>query len=193
LKIGSRPPRRFGASSIADLRAIPWVFAWSQNRHLLTGWYGIGSALNSFVTVRGDHGVDLLKQMFERSRFFRLIVDEVDKTLYQADMEIGRLYAGLVNEIETGERIHRKIAAEYELTCRMIGEITGPVDLSTRFPAFKRHFDRIRPQMDDIHRLQVNLLHEVRTHDPAGPSPKRAINALLLSINCISAGLGWTG
>ncbi|RWQ15577.1 phosphoenolpyruvate carboxylase, partial [Mesorhizobium sp.] len=131
LKIGSRPPRRFGASSIADLRAIPWVFAWSQNRHLLTGWYGIGSALNSFVTVRGDQGVDLLKQMFERSRFFRLVVDEVDKTLYQADMEIGRLYAGLVSEPDTGERIHRKIAGEYELTRRMIAEITGRVDLST--------------------------------------------------------------
>lgn len=193
LKIGSRPARRFGVSSIADLRAIPWVFAWSQNRHLLTGWYGIGSALNSFVTVRGDHGVDLLNQMFERSRFFRLVVDEVDKTLYQADMEIGRLYAGLVSDPETGERIHRKIAAEYELTRKMIGEITGGVDLSTRFPAFKRHVDRVRPQMDDIHRLQVKLLHEVRTQDTSAPSPRRAINALLLSINCISAGLGWTG
>jgi len=193
LKIGSRPARRFGASTIADLRAIPWVFAWSQNRHLLTGWYGIGSALNSFVTVRGDHGVDLLKQMFERSRFFRLIVDEVDKTLYQADMDIGRLYASLVSDPETGERIYRKIAAEFELTRRMITEITGPVDLSSRFPAFKRHFDRIRGQMDDIHRLQVKLLREVRTQDIAAPSPKRAINALLLSINCISAGLGWTG
>jgi phosphoenolpyruvate carboxylase len=193
LKIGSRPARRFGVSSIADLRAIPWVFAWSQNRHLLTGWYGIGSALNSFVSVRGDHGVDLLNQMFERSRFFRLVVDEVDKTLYQADMEIGRLYAGLVSDPETGERIHRKIAAEYELTRKMIGEITGGVDLSTRFPAFKRHVDRIRPQMDDIHRLQVKLLHEVRTQDTSAPSPRRAINALLLSINCISAGLGWTG
>jgi phosphoenolpyruvate carboxylase len=137
--------------------------------------------------------VDLLKQMFERSRFFRLVVDEVDKTLYQADMEIGRLYAGLVSEPETGERIHRKIAAEYELTRKMIGEITGGVDLSTRFPAFKRHVDRIRPQMDDIHRLQVKLLHEVRTQDTTAPSPRRAVNALLLSINCISAGLGWTG
>jgi phosphoenolpyruvate carboxylase len=193
LKIGSRPARRFGASSITDLRAIPWVFAWSQNRHLLTGWYGIGSALNSFVAVRGDHGVDLLKQMFERSRFFRLIVDEVDKTLYQTDMEIGRLYAGLVSEPEIGERIHTKITAEYELTCRMIREMTGRADLSIRFPAFKRHFDRVRPQMDDIHRLQVKLLDEVRSQEVAAPSPKRAINALLMSINCISTGLGWTG
>src|SRR5262245_11903914 len=193
LKIGSRPARRFGARGIADLRAIPWVFAWSQNRHLLTGWYGIGSAINSFVTVRGNHGRELLTQMFERSRFFRLIVDEVDKTLYQADMDVGRLYSGLVADPQTGERIHRKIAAEYELTRSMIGQITGGIDLSVRFPAFKRHFDRIHPEMDSIHRLQVSLLREVREQAASGPSSKRPINALLLSINCISAGLGWTG
>ncbi|WP_353643253.1 phosphoenolpyruvate carboxylase [Mesorhizobium sp. WSM2239] len=193
LKIGSRPPRRFGASDISDLRAIPWVFAWSQNRHLLTNWYGIGTALNSFVNVRGDAGLDLLRQMFERSRFFRLVVDEVDKGLYQSDMDIGRLYAGLVQDREVGERIHRKISAEYTLTRRMISEVNGGLKLSERFPAFKRHFDRIRPQMDSIHRLQVQLLREVRAQDGATTKPKRAVNALLLSINCISAGLGWTG
>ncbi|WP_246093946.1 MULTISPECIES: phosphoenolpyruvate carboxylase [Mesorhizobium] len=193
LNLGSRPARRFGARSIADLRAIPWVFAWSQNRHLLTGWYGIGSALNSFVTVRGNSGLDLLRRMFERSRFFRLIIDEVEKTLYQADMDVARLYAGLVCSPETGERIHQKIAAEYELTRLMIGQITGGVALSVRFPLFKRHFDRIRPQMDNIHRLQVKLLQEVRNQDTATSSRKPSVNALLLSINCISAGLGWTG
>ncbi|WP_448956098.1 phosphoenolpyruvate carboxylase [Labrys neptuniae] len=193
LKIGSRPARRFGARDISDLRAIPWVFAWSQNRHLITNWYGIGSALNAFVTVRGEAGLDLLRQMFERSRFFRLIIDEVDKGLYQSDMEIGGLYASLVQDREAGERIYRKIAAEYELTCRMIGQVNGGLALSERFPAFKRHFDQTRPQMDAIHRLQVQLLREVRSQDGKGASPKRAVNALLLSINCISAGLGWTG
>ncbi|PWK76910.1 phosphoenolpyruvate carboxylase [Aminobacter sp. AP02] len=193
LKIGSRPARRFGARDISDLRAIPWVFAWSQNRHLLTNWYGIGSALNSFVNVRGEPGLELLRQMFERSRFFRLVVDEVDKGLYQSDMDIGCLYAGLVQDREVGERIYRKISAEYALTRRMISEVNGGLKLSERFPAFKRHFDRIRPQMDSIHRLQVQLLREVRAQDGATANPKRAVNALLLSINCISAGLGWTG
>ncbi|WP_269932800.1 phosphoenolpyruvate carboxylase [Aminobacter sp. HY435] len=193
LKIGSRPARRFGARDISDLRAIPWVFAWSQNRHLMTNWYGIGSALNSFVNVRGDAGLELLRQMFERSRFFHLVVDEVDKGLYQTDMDIGCLYAGLVQDREVGERIFRKISAEYALTRRMISEVNGGLKLSERFPAFKRHFDRIRPQMDSIHRLQVQLLREVRAQDGATANPKRAVNALLLSINCISAGLGWTG
>ncbi|WP_315918191.1 phosphoenolpyruvate carboxylase [Mesorhizobium sp. SP-1A] len=193
LKIGSRPARRFGARDIADLRAIPWVFAWTQNRHLLTNWYGIGSALNSFVNVRGEAGLDVLRQMFERSRFFRLVVDEVDKGLYQSDMEIGKLYAGLVKDRETGDRIFNKIAAEYALTRKMIGEVNGGLKLSERFPAFKRHFDRIRPQMDSIHRLQVQLLQEVRAQTDTTAKPKRAVNALLLSINCISSGLGWTG
>ncbi|WP_085462644.1 phosphoenolpyruvate carboxylase [Mesorhizobium australicum] len=193
LKIGSRPARRFGSGDISNLRAIPWVFAWSQNRHLLTNWYGIGSALNSFVNVRGDAGLELLRHMFERSRFFRLIIDEVDKGLYQSDMEIGRLYAGLVQDREAGERIYRKIAAEFVLTRKMIATVNGGVKLSERFPAFKRHFDRIRPQMDSTHRLQVQLLREVRTQDSAAATPKPATTALLFSINCISAGLGWTG
>lgn len=193
LKIGSRPARRFGARDISDLRAIPWVFAWSQNRHLLTGWYGIGSAINSFIAVRGEAGRDLLRQMFERSRFFRLIIDEVDKTLYQADLEVGRLYSGLVVERETGGRIFGKIEAEYELTSRMIREIVGDTDFSTRFPAFKRNFDRLRPEMDSIHALQVKLLREVRDQAANASASRRPINALLLSINCISAGLGWTG
>jgi phosphoenolpyruvate carboxylase len=194
LKIGSRPARRFGAvRDLADLRAIPWVFAWTQNRHLLTNWYGIGSALNAFANVRGEPGLDLLRRMFERSRFFRLVVDEVDKGLYQSDMDIARLYAGLVDDREAAERIFGRIANEYALTRRMIAEINGGGKISERFPTFRRQFDRMRPQMDSIHRLQVRLLREVRSQNEATERPKRAINALLLSINCISAGLGWTG
>ena len=191
LKMGSRPDRRFGASGIADLRAIPWVFAWSQNRHLLTGWYGIGSALSSFVTVRGEAGRELLAHMFEHSRFFRLIVDEAEKALYQSDMEIARLYAGLVADSDAAHRIYTRIAAEYELTRCLIGNLTGG-DLSARFPMFKRRFDNLRRQMDDLHRLQVDLLRDVRANTGT-VDQKRATDALLVSINCISAGLGWTG
>ncbi|MCP2871884.1 phosphoenolpyruvate carboxylase, partial [Salmonella enterica subsp. enterica serovar Typhimurium] len=77
--IGSRPARRFGAKSLAELRAIPWVFAWSQNRHIVTGWYGVGSSLANFIGVRGASGEALLARMFNESPLFRLIVDEVEK------------------------------------------------------------------------------------------------------------------
>ena len=93
LNIGSRPARRFGARSLADLRAIPWVFAWAQNRHLITGWYGLGSALETFIAVRGEEGEALLKRMFKDSRLFRLIMDEVEKTLLIVDLDIARDYS----------------------------------------------------------------------------------------------------
>src|SRR5439155_1710991 len=81
LNIGSRPARRAEARSLADLRAIAWVFAWSENRHFIPGWYGVGSGLQTFLEVRGSRGESLLKRMFNESRLFRLIVDEVEKTL----------------------------------------------------------------------------------------------------------------
>ena len=78
LNMGSRPARRFGARSLSDLRAIPWVFAWSQNRHFVPGWYGVGSGILTFLQVRGERGSNLLARMFRDSRLFRLIVDEVE-------------------------------------------------------------------------------------------------------------------
>ena len=98
LNIGSRPARRFGARSLADLRAIPWVFAWAQNRHIITGWYGVGSALKNFLEVRGEEGEAMLARMFKDSRLFRLIMDEVEKTLLIVDLDIARAYSGLVAE-----------------------------------------------------------------------------------------------
>ena len=93
LNMGSRPARRFGAQSLSDLRAIPWVFAWSQNRHFVPGWYGVGSGILTFLQVRGQRGAALLGRMFSDSRLFRLIVDEVEKTLSYVDLDIAREYA----------------------------------------------------------------------------------------------------
>src|SRR5207253_1655425 len=93
LNIGSRPARRFGARSLADLRAIPWVFAWTQNRHVVPGWYGVGSGLETFLEVRGERGARLLQRMFTDFRLFRLIVDEAEKTLAYVDLDIGQEYA----------------------------------------------------------------------------------------------------
>ncbi len=112
LNIGSRPARRFGARSLKDLRAIPWVFAWAQNRHIITGWYGVGSAIKSFLEVRGDEGLKLLRRMFAASRLFRLIIDEVEKTLLLVDLDIARDYASLVAEAGVRDNILGLIEAE---------------------------------------------------------------------------------
>ena len=188
LKIGSRPARRFGASSLADLRAIPWVFAWSQNRHLLTGWYGFGTACEAFAKVRGDAGQHLLRDMFASSALFQLIVDEVEKTLFQADMGIAAQYADLSTDKANSAGVFGKITDEYERSCAAIKAITGQPILAERFPKLTTRFERNRAHLDIIHSLQIKQLRELRSS-----TQHQDTSVLLQSMNCISAGLGWTG
>ncbi|MEE9333645.1 MAG: phosphoenolpyruvate carboxylase [Granulosicoccaceae bacterium] len=189
LKIGSRPARRFGANSLDDLRAIPWVFAWSQNRHLITGWYGFGSAVNQFISIRGDHGIAQLREMFDSSDMFRLIVDETEKTLFQADMTIATQYASLVTDAGIRANILGMIKNEYDKSIHAIHNITGSQDLAARFPDFKHQYARYARDLDNVHALQVELLREARNQHTPSPVPV----ALLQSMNCISSALGWTG
>ena len=188
LKIGSRPARRFGASSLADLRAIPWVFAWSQNRHLLTGWYGFGTACEAFAKVRGDAGQHLLRDMFASSALFQLIVDEVEKTLFQADMGIAAQYVDLSTDKASSAGVFGKITDEYERSCAAIKAITGQPILAERFPKLTTRFERNRAHLDIIHSLQIKQLRELRSS-----TQHQDTSVLLQSMNCISAGLGWTG
>lgn len=189
LKIGSRPARRFGAASLQDLRAIPWVFAWSQNRHLITGWYGFGTAISAFRKFQGPRGEQTLLTMFEKTRLFRLIVDEVEKTLFQSDLDIASSYASLVADDDIRDRITGAIRREHELACDSIKFLTGSPSIAERFPLLRARFARIRPGLDRINTLQVELLHDVRSRD----EPERIPIPLLQSMNSISAGLGWTG
>ncbi len=188
LKIGSRPARRFGAMSLADLRAIPWVFAWSQNRHLLTGWYGFGSALQSFRHVRGAAGDALLTEMFAHHKLFRLMVDEVEKSLLASDMAIAADYAALVQDRQIRETILRRITDEHRATVEAILGITQSPALGARFPMLASRLALLRPQLDRTNRLQVALLREARAD-----TSMRTIVPLMQSMNCIAAGLGWTG
>jgi phosphoenolpyruvate carboxylase len=188
LKIGSRPARRFGAGSLDDLRAIPWVFAWSQNRHMITGWYGFGSAVASFRKFRGRRGETVLQDMFSNSPLFRLVVDEVEKTLLQSDMEIAANYATLVQDAEIRERIFGAIRKEYQLAREAILFLTGDSSLASRFPRLRTRFGRVETMLREIHKTQVRLLREERARKSTTvPVP------LMQSMNCVAAGLGWTG
>jgi phosphoenolpyruvate carboxylase len=193
LNIGSRPTRRFGAKGIDDLRAIPWVFAWSQNRHLITGWYGIGSALSGYGAGHGSEGRKRLSLMYERSRVFRLIIDEVEKTMALTDMAIGQSYAALVADKAQSRFFLDLVRAEYELTCSEVLRITGETALGERFPSFRRRLDQVTPLLQRTHALQVELLAQFRAEQAGGTTKVRSLVPLLLSMNCISAGLGWTG
>ncbi|AWN41627.1 phosphoenolpyruvate carboxylase [Methylobacterium durans] len=192
LNIGSRPARRFGARSLGDLRAIPWVFAWSQNRHVITGWYGVGSGLQSFLDVRGAQGEMQLKRMFRDSRLFRLILDEVEKTLLMVDLEIARDYASLVPDESVRTNIFRMIEDEYRLTCEMALRVSGDRDLAERFPLFRDRLNERLPTINQVSREQVELLRRFRSEEDE--DKREAVkSALLLSINCIAVGFGATG
>lgn len=188
LKIGSRPAKRFGANNLDDLRAIPWVFAWSQNRHLITGWYGFGGAVESFINVRGDSCISLLHTMYNESEFFRLIVDETEKTLFQTDLVLAGQYASLVTDQTTRETIFSAIELEYHRSVSAIKTITGHHQLAECFPEFRYQYFRYAGDLHRVHTLQINLLNETRTRKNS-PVPI----ALLQSMNCISSALGWTG
>ena len=192
LKIGSRPARRFGAQSLDDLRAIPWVFAWTQNRMMVPGWFGVGSALEQFLLVRGEYGEDLLKRMFAESRLFRLIVDEVEKTLPQVELSIAREYANLVPDVELSAKVFSLIEDEYQRTVRVVLAITGEENLCERFPRLRRLLEHRLPIINQVGQEQVSLIKQFREVSKSEKS-QDALVPLLLSINCIAAGIGWTG
>jgi phosphoenolpyruvate carboxylase len=192
LNIGSRPARRTGVRSLADLRAIPWVFAWSQNRHLVPGWYGVGTGIETFLQVRGERGEALLKRMFEGSRLFRLILDEVEKTLAHVDLTAAREYAGLVTDPRVRDTIFGLIEEEYRRTVAATLRISGGSQPAERFPLFRRRLARRLPTINQVSRQQVELLRRFRA--VASEAEREAyLSALLLSINCNAAGLGATG
>ena len=192
MNIGSRPARRFGAKSLSDLRAIPWVFAWTQNRMLVPGWYGVGTALESFIKVRGDAGMQMINKLFNQSRLFRLVIDEVEKTLALVDMDVAKCYVDLVQDEKLRDHIFSMIENEYRRTTRIILDISREDQLAARFRRFSRKLARRNSILHQAGIEQVELVRKFRTKTD-NENQLQDLIPLLLSINCISAGLGWTG
>jgi len=192
LNLGSRPARRFGAKTIGDLRAIPWVFAWTQNRHFVPGWFGMGSGLETFLQVRGVRGEALLRRMFRDSRLFRLIADEVEKTLCQVDLAMAREFAGLHPDPVVRDTVFGIIEEEYHRTVESVLRVSEGKALAARFPRFLRKLARRLPTIDQAGRLQIDLLRRYRAAE-GEEERNEALHRLLLSINCVAAGFGATG
>jgi phosphoenolpyruvate carboxylase len=193
LKLGSRPPRREGAKTLEDLRAIPWVFGWSQNRHLVPGWYGVGTALLRFVQIRGEAGVRMLQQIFDSAPLFRLVIDEVEKSLALVDLRVAELFANLVPDQHPRDEIFGLITAEYRQTVQQVLAITGEEALIDRFPQYRARLDRRLALLAEAGRRQVDWLAQLRSHRKEGQLRQDDLVPLLLSINCVASGLGWTG
>ncbi|NHQ75910.1 phosphoenolpyruvate carboxylase [Roseovarius gahaiensis] len=187
LKIGSRPARRFGAQSLNDLRAIPWVFAWSQNRHMISSWFGFGGAVEDFCAVRGGAGAPQLSAMFAKVPLFRLIVDEIEKSLVLARMDIAEDYAALVTNRAGAEDVFARIQAEHQRTAQAVRMVTGQ-ELGRRFPNFMARTRRNETALRAAHTAQIALLKDVRAEADHDSRIR-----LMQTMNCISAGLGWTG
>jgi phosphoenolpyruvate carboxylase len=168
------------------------VFAWSQNRHFITGWYGVGSGLETFMQVRGDRGRKLLTRMYEESRLFRLVLDEVEKTMTYVDLDIARQYADLVPDETARREIFAMMQEEFVRTKEMVLRVTGGKEPAERFPRFRRRLARRLPTINQVSRQQVELLRRFRA---AKGEEERSglLSALLLTINCISSGFGATG
>lgn len=193
MKIGSRPARRFGAKTLHDLRAIPWVFAWTQNRHMVPGWYGVGTALHKFIEAEANTGLDMLKDLFTKSRLFKLIIDETEKSLALVDLEVAEKYANLMDDRVVSERIFNMVKDEYQLTRDMILQISEDEMLCSRFKRFNRKLGRRYEIMHFAGLQQVDLIRQFRECDKKDNKLLDKLVPLLLSINCISSGMGWTG
>jgi len=186
LQLGSRPARRVASTRIEDLRAIPWVFSWTQARILLPGWYGLGTAL---AAGRDAVGLDLLQEMDRDWPFFHALISNAELALAKADLAIAERYVALVESPELRDRIWQRIEREYDLTRDLLLAVTKQQRLLDRDPVLQRSIERRNPYVDPLSFIQVELLRRFRSDPDSAP----LLRAVLLTVNGIAGGLKNTG
>lgn len=193
LNIGSRPTRRSDAKGpvalkLEDLRAIPWVFAWTQSRQMIPGWYGAGRALTSLLR---EHGVARVRQMRDRWPFFATTLDAIAVSLAQADMVVAARYAALCEDRALARRLFGRIALDHGRAVRavrVILERPGPLDPDA---TLARSIELRNPYVDPLSFIQIELCRRKRAYE--GEVPPALERAVLLTINGLAAGLRSTG
>ena len=192
-RIGSRPAKRADASatkkrSMADLRAIPWVFGWMQSRHVVPAYFGVGHALEQYIQ-KHPNGLELLQQMTRDFPLFLDIIRNVEMALAKADFGIARLYSSLVEDEGLRTRVFTTLESEFDRTRRMVLAVTGQTELLERNPVLSKSIRRRNPYVDPMSLLQLELLRRKR----AGERSEELDRAITATINGISAGLRNTG
>jgi phosphoenolpyruvate carboxylase len=188
LNIGSRPASRKASDRIEDLRAIPWVFSWAQCRLMLPGWYGFGSAVESWLKENPD-GMEMLRRMVGTWPFFKALLSNMDMVMAKADLVIASRYAQLVGDTTLRDEIFGRIRAEFERTRYFLLSIEQQDDYLADNPMLKRSIHTRFPYMDPLNHLQIELLQRHR----AGESDDRVQRGIHMSINGIAAGLRNSG
>jgi phosphoenolpyruvate carboxylase len=192
-RMGSRPPRRTGRPSIADLRAIPWVFSWSQARFFLSGWFGLGTALSELKNTDPDNYGKLLEHVFDWPPL-HYIISNAATSVATSDPDIMGPYAGLVADPALRVTILTRILDERQRTIDVLEEIYGG-PLSVRRPNIARTLESRRPALELLHGRQVELISAWRAALAAGDEARaeRILSELLVAVNAIASGLGATG
>ncbi len=187
LRLGSRPARRGAgsASRLSDLRAIPWVFAWSQARVNLPGWFGLGTAL------RAEPSLDLLREARDHWPLLRSLLDNAEMSLAKADPRLMRRFLELGGRDDLTERV----VAEYERTTAALLEVTEQDRLLERRPVLRQGVDLRGPYVDALSYLGLRALRELRSADPGSPRVEERLpeRLLQLSVSGVAAGLQNTG
>ncbi|MFK7766711.1 MAG: phosphoenolpyruvate carboxylase [Mariniblastus sp.] len=187
LNIGSRPSHRRATQTLDDLRAIPWVFAWTQTRTDVPSWYGVGTGFETWLSDGNrDERLNTLQEMYKSWPFFRTLLGNVHLGMGRADMAISHLYASLAGA--EGQAVFADIKSEFELSQKHVLQITGGTELLHTEP-WLQHSIRVRnPYVDPLNYIQVELLKRLRA-EPEGPNSEAIRHALLQSVNGIAAGL----
>jgi phosphoenolpyruvate carboxylase len=191
LNIGSRPPSRLrgGAVSerIEDLRAIPWVFSWTQCRLMLPGWFGFGTAVESWLEEKNS--VEELKAMYGDWPFFRSVLSNMDMVLAKSDLAIASRYAELVSDAKVRQQIFARLSEEWHRTRKWLAAITGNEALLADNPTLARSIRARFPYLDPLNHVQVELLRRYRS----GDRDPRLLRGIHLTINGLAAGLRNSG
>lgn len=192
LNIGSRPSKRKNSDRFEDLRAIPWVFAWTQSRYLFPAWYAAGTGLYQFYQDN-EENLKVLQEMYENFSFFRSVIDTLQFAVVKADLVIAKEYAAMCSDDEVRGRIFKQIEEEFHLTKDMILKITGQTDILDHNPGLQESIRQRNPYIDPLSYLQVQLLSELRAIREKDQDDPILLREVLLTINGIAAGLRNTG
>lgn len=184
--IGSRPSRRSGKPTLKDLRAIPWVFSWGQARFFLSGWYGIGKALDTLLKNNSDH-FEILKTSYTEIPYLNHFIENIKTSFLMTDLKTMKEYSELVEDSDIKSKFMKMILDEHHTTKVMLEKLTGSITAGSANELHKIRYRFLEP----LHNSQIEMLRTWRAIEPENKSV--LLPKLLLSVNAIASGLGVTG